>query len=64
VVQFEALVAEYRRAPAVTRRRLYLEAMAEVAPKAGKIIVVEGGPVAPQAFYHLNEQSASKAGPQ
>jgi membrane protease subunit HflK len=64
VEQFEALVAEYRRAPAVTRRRLYLEAMAEVAPKAGKIIVVEGGPVAPQAFYHLNEQSGNKGGVQ
>lgn len=62
VVQFEALLAEYRRAPEVTRRRLYLEAMAEVAPKAGKIIVVEGGPVAPQAFYHLNEQSGNKGG--
>jgi membrane protease subunit HflK len=62
VGQFEALVAEYRRAPAVTRKRLYLEAMAEIAPRAGKIIVVEGGPVAPQAFYHLNEQSGTKGG--
>jgi modulator of FtsH protease HflK len=62
VAQFDALVAEYRKAPAVTRRRLYLEAMGEIAPKAGKIIVVEGGPVTPQAFYHLNEQSGEKGG--
>lgn len=62
VAQFDSLVAEYHRAPAVTRRRLYLEAMAEVAPKAGKIIVVEGAPVLPQAFYHLNEQSGNKGG--
>ncbi len=64
VVQFDALLTEYHGAPEVTRRRLYLEAMAEVAPKAGKIIVVEGGPVAPQAFYHLNEQSGNKGGAQ
>lgn len=64
VAQFAAVLPEYHRAPAVTRRRLYLEAMGEVAPKAGKIIVVEGGPVVPQALYHLNEQAKNQGGPQ
>src|SRR5262245_51639191 len=39
--RFEAVLAEYARAPLVTRRRLYLEAMAEILPKAGKRIVID-----------------------
>lgn len=39
--RFEAVLAEYARAPLVTRRRLYLEAMAEILPKAGRRIVVD-----------------------
>ena len=39
--RFEAVLIEYQRAPLVTRRRLYLEAMAEILPKAGKRIVVD-----------------------
>jgi membrane protease subunit HflK len=39
--RFVALVGEYRKAPQVTRRRLYLETMREVLPKAGKIVLVD-----------------------
>jgi membrane protease subunit HflK len=39
--RFALQLAEYRRAPAVTRQRLYLEAMQEVLPKAGRILVVD-----------------------
>jgi membrane protease subunit HflK len=40
VAAFNALLAEYVKAPEVTRRRLYLETMAEVLPKLkGKVIV-------------------------
>ncbi|MDC0748979.1 FtsH protease activity modulator HflK [Polyangium mundeleinium] len=57
VARFQAILKEYERAPEVTRRRLYLEALREVAPKAGKIIVVQDGDSHPQSFLHLNEQS-------
>jgi len=37
--RFEALLVEYRRAPEVTRRRLYLETMEEILPGVEKMIV-------------------------
>jgi membrane protease subunit HflK len=40
--RFNAIYEEYRRAPAVTRRRLYLEAMEEVMPKVEKVIIEPG----------------------
>jgi membrane protease subunit HflK len=39
--RFEALYEEYKKAPAVTRRRIYLEAMAEILPKVGRKLVVD-----------------------
>ncbi len=39
--RFVALHSEYRRAPEVTRRRLYLETMAEILPKVGKTVIVD-----------------------
>jgi membrane protease subunit HflK len=39
--RFIALYEEYRKAPEVTRSRLYLETMSEVLPKAGKKIVLD-----------------------
>ncbi len=53
---FEAMLGEYIRAPEVTRKRLYLEAIRDVVPKAGKIIVVQGDDSRPQSLFHLNEQ--------
>jgi membrane protease subunit HflK len=41
--RFLALAAEYQRAPAVTRERLYLETMEQVLGSASKVLVdVEG----------------------
>jgi membrane protease subunit HflK len=40
--RFNSIYEEYRRAPAVTRRRLYLEAMEEVLPKVEKVIIEPG----------------------
>jgi membrane protease subunit HflK len=48
VAKFKALFAEYRRAPEVTRARLYLETLATVLPKLSHIYIVDegsGGPV-------------------
>jgi membrane protease subunit HflK len=38
---FEALYAEYRRAPDVTRRRMYLETMGDLVPKLGRKLVLD-----------------------
>ena len=40
--RFEALLTEYRLAPEVTRRRLYLETMEEILPKVDKMVIEPG----------------------
>ncbi len=40
--RFSALAQEYAKAPEVTRKRLYLEAMEEVLPKVEKVVVEHG----------------------
>ena len=40
--RFRAVAAEYRKAPEVTQKRLYLEAMEEVLPKVEKVIIERG----------------------
>jgi modulator of FtsH protease HflK len=39
--RFDALYEEYKKAPAVTRKRLYLEALRELLPKLGKKLVLD-----------------------
>jgi membrane protease subunit HflK len=39
--RFNALYSEYRKAPEVTRKRIYLETLAEALPKAGSKIIVD-----------------------
>jgi membrane protease subunit HflK len=39
--RFDLLLAAYKKSPAVTRARLYLEAMQQVLPGAGRIVVVD-----------------------
>ena len=39
--RFDALLEEYRKAPVVTRQRVYLENMAELVPKAGRKLFVD-----------------------
>ena len=39
--RFEALYEEYRKAPAVTRKRIYLETLAQVLPKLKRKVVVD-----------------------
>ncbi|MBW2268815.1 MAG: FtsH protease activity modulator HflK [Deltaproteobacteria bacterium] len=40
--RFSALLAEYRKAPYVTKKRLYLETMEQVLPKVEKVIIEPG----------------------
>jgi len=39
--RFEAIYAEYRKAPRVTRNRMYLETMNEVLPRLGKKVILD-----------------------
>lgn len=41
VARFNAMYAEYTKAPEVTRRRIYLETMREVIPKLGSKIIID-----------------------
>ncbi len=41
--RFDALFTEYRKAPEVTRKRIYLETMNSILPKIGNKIVVDDG---------------------
>lgn len=43
VARFSALLTEYRKAPEVTRRRLYLETMREILPTAKQVYVLDAG---------------------
>jgi membrane protease subunit HflK len=39
--RFEALVTEYRKAPEVTRKRMYLETMTELLPQLGAKVIID-----------------------
>ena len=53
--RFKALHAAYRRAPEVTRTRLYIEAMDEVLPKAKRKVVVDAKTKGLLPLLHLGE---------
>lgn len=59
--RFEYLLAEYQKAPEVTRQRLYLEAVQEVMARSSKIMVdVEGGNN--MMYIPLDKITSSSAG--
>jgi len=53
--RFESILKEYRQAPDVTRRRLYLEMVDQVLPRAGRIYVMEPGGSTPLPLLNLGE---------
>jgi membrane protease subunit HflK len=55
---FTALLAAYRKAPEVTRRRMYLETVGEVYPKAKRRIVLDAK--AKSVLPLLNLEEAKK----
>jgi len=57
--RFQAIVEEYRNAPEVTRKRMYLEMMDEVLPRLGQIYVVEPGGVSPIPLMNLDRNSGA-----
>jgi membrane protease subunit HflK len=52
--RFSAILAEYRNAPGVTRRRLFLEMIDDVLPKLGRVLVVEKGASSPIPLLNLD----------
>jgi len=59
--RFSALRAEYRKAPAITKRRLYLETMETVLPDVEKVIIEPG---TAQVLPHLELGASDVAGEQ
>src|SRR5262245_24386798 len=55
VAAFSAVLAEYKRAPDVTRTRLYLEAINKVLPKIGSVVVVQDGQQDPLPLLNLRD---------
>jgi len=53
--RFNAVLAEYRDAPAVTRSRLYLETLNVTLPRIGSVLVVQEGQVSPLPLLNLRD---------
>lgn len=63
--RFDAVLAEYRRVPEVTRSRLYLETMNQALPRVGSVLVVQDGQVPPLPLLNLRDaQPAPRPQPQ
>lgn len=62
VAAFNALLAEYLKAPEVTRRRLYLETLAEVLPKVKNKVIVSDEVKGLLPMLNLNALQAQKVG--
>ena len=60
--RFTALVAEYRKAPAVTRKRIYLETMAQLMPKVGRKLLVDEQAKGILPLLPLGEAAKAEAG--
>ena len=60
--RFSAVLEEYQRAPEVTRSRLYLEALGEVLPNIGQVLVVQDGQVGPLPLLDVNRTPSTGGG--
>lgn len=60
--RFNAILAEYASVPAVTRRRLYLEAMSEILPQVKSVYVVDESQKAMLPFLSLGQGSPGRDG--
>jgi membrane protease subunit HflK len=62
--RFRSILAEYKEAPEVTRRRMYLEAISAALPEVGSVLVIREGQSAPVPLLHLREgQTPKEVGP-
>lgn len=56
--RFNSILAEYRQAPEVTRRRMYLETLGSVLPEVGSVLVVKEGQTGPLPLLNLGDAKA------
>ena len=56
---FGCALAEYLKAPEVTRRRIYLETMAEILPKLGKTVILDEQTKGLLPFVNVGELPSS-----
>lgn len=59
--RFSAVLAEYKRSPDVTRSRLYLEALNDVLPRIGSVVVVRDGQMPPLPLLNLRDAQPPRA---
>ncbi|QGQ22022.1 FtsH protease activity modulator HflK [Gimesia benthica] len=55
--RFKAILKEYKVAPEVTRRRMYLETLDKVLPSLGKIYIIEPGGQSPIPLLNLDKNN-------
>jgi membrane protease subunit HflK len=60
--RFSAILAEYTRAPAITRQRLYLEMIDNVLPQAGPVYIMEEGGNSPLPLLNLGQPMTGNTG--
>jgi membrane protease subunit HflK len=59
--RFDSLYEEYRKAPAVTRKRMYLETMTQLMPKLGKKIILDDKAKSIMPLLQLDGERPEKA---
>jgi membrane protease subunit HflK len=61
VARFNAIYTEYAKAPEVTKRRLYLETMANILPRLGNIVIADqkGNNLLPLLNMQLNDKKVN-----
>lgn len=60
VARFSALLAEYLKAPEVTRRRIYVETLQEVMPAVRSKIIIDGATRSILPFLNLDQKTGDK----
>ncbi|MEE8137732.1 MAG: FtsH protease activity modulator HflK [Thermoanaerobaculia bacterium] len=60
--RFDSLYAEYRKAPEVTRKRIYLETMARILPQVGRKVIVDDSLKGVIPLLNLQEPSPAPGG--
>jgi membrane protease subunit HflK len=58
--RYLAILKEYKNAPEVTRRRMYLETMQSVLPSVKNVYVMTKGQNAPLPFINLSEKGLAQ----
>lgn len=61
VARFSAILSEYRQYPEVTRRRLFLETIGTVLPRAGQTLVVQDGQTDPLPLLDVGAAARGRA---